>query len=94
MAEQTEKAKGMQGVKYVGHKEAVQVPTDGPTYKFPRGTAVMIPATVAGGLLKQPEKFKVATSEEIAAAQTAKEAAAKPKTKPASGSATTVPGGK
>lgn len=82
---------GLQAVKYVGHKEAVQVPTEGPTYKFPRDTAVLIPASVAGGLLKQPEKFKAATAEEAASAQRAKEAA--PVTKPASGSKT-VPGGK
>lgn len=93
MAEQTEKAK-VQGVKYIGHKEAVQVPTDGPTYKFPRGTAVMVPATIAGGLLKQGEKFQVASQEEIDKTQKAKEAASKPKTKPASGTATAVPGGK
>lgn len=55
--------KGMQAVKYVGHKEAVQVPTAGPTYKFPRGTAVMVPGSIAGGLLKQPEKFQPADAE-------------------------------
>lgn len=65
--------KGMQAIKYVGHKEAVQHPTDGPTYTFPRDTAVQVPASVAEGLLKQPEKFKTASTEEVAAAAKAKE---------------------
>lgn len=73
------KAVGVQSIKYVGHKEAVQHPTDGPTYVFRRGAAVQVPAKVADGLLKQPEKFLVATAEDIAAAKKAKEEAAKPK---------------
>lgn len=65
--------KGMQAIKYVGHKEAVQHPTDGPTYTFPRGMAVQVPASTAEGLLKQSEKFKMATAEDVAAAAKAKE---------------------
>lgn len=54
------KAVGLQSIKYVGHKEAVQHPTNGPTYQFPRNQAVRVPTSIAEALLKQPEKFQPA----------------------------------